>query len=93
MSMSMNWRREPFYGGCHYVADSLHVSGYYSPSNPTQYESDCTYWTASNVRGAGITHFATAAEAMAAAEDVLAILGVLRGLERRIKEPQEEQQQ
>jgi len=69
--MSMNWRREPFYGGVHYVAAEagLHVSGYYKPSNPMEFEdSDCTYWTASNVRGAGITHFATAAEAMAAAE-------------------------
>ena len=51
MAIILNWRRKPFYGGCHYVADHVFVTGYYSPSDPLEFEEDCDAWEASNLPG------------------------------------------
>lgn len=67
----LEWRKDEFYGGVHYVADNgVHVSGYFRP-HLHEHEGDCRYWCASNIRGPGIIHFRTAAEAMAAAEEAM----------------------
>jgi len=62
------WSRDPFFGGCHYHADDgVTVTGYYSPSDPLEFEGDCSSWTASNLPG---QVFQTADAAMDAAESV-----------------------
>ena len=64
MTSTSTWTREPFFGGCSYYAAHATVTGYYSPADPLEFEEDCRSWTASNRPG---EHFATADEAMAAA--------------------------
>jgi hypothetical protein len=59
----MKWNRVPFYGGCCYqLENGTKVIGFYSP---TELESDCDNWAASNIPGRS---FQTPEEAMAASE-------------------------
>ena len=58
------WERVPFYVGCSYLSDKATVTGFYSPKDPLEFESDCRSWTASNAEGS----FPSAEEAMRAAE-------------------------
>jgi hypothetical protein len=67
----MEWKREPFYGGCRYYGEgNLFVIGYYSPADPLEFEPDCKSWLASNFPG---EEFPSAEEAMAAAEHVFRV--------------------
>lgn len=59
------WNRDPFFGGCSYYSDFAKVTGYYSPNDPLEFESDCSSWRASNLPG---KVFQTASDAMEAAE-------------------------